>query len=47
MKKIRHILLIAAIAGLSSCGIFKKDCHCPHFSKIKPAGQTAGTNRYA
>lgn len=46
MKKIKYILLVAVIAVLSSCGIFKKDCHCPHFSKTKPAGQTAGSNRY-
>jgi hypothetical protein len=46
MKKIRYIILAAAIAGLSSCGIFKKDCHCPHFSKNKPALQTAGSSRY-
>jgi len=33
MKKAKYILLLIAIAALSSCGIFKKDCGCPHFGK--------------
>jgi len=46
MKKIKYILLAAVIASISSCGIFKKDCHCPHFSKNNPAGQITCISRY-
>jgi len=35
MKATKFLLLIIAIASLTSCGIFKKDCGCPHFGKIK------------
>ncbi|HTE01688.1 MAG TPA: hypothetical protein VK668_20510 [Mucilaginibacter sp.] len=34
MKKIKYILLLMLIASLSSCGLFKKNCNCPHFSKV-------------
>ena len=33
MKKIKYIAILVILISLSSCGIFKKDCHCPHFSK--------------
>ncbi|MES2376610.1 MAG: hypothetical protein V4553_08525 [Bacteroidota bacterium] len=29
------ILALVAILGTTSCGIFKKDCNCPHFGKVK------------
>jgi hypothetical protein len=35
MKKIKILLLFVAMAALASCGIFKKDCGCPHFGKAK------------
>ena len=36
MKKSKLILLGAIIVvSFSSCGIFKKDCGCPHFGKAK------------
>jgi len=40
------LILIGAILliSLSSCGIFKKDCGCPKFGKVKtlqPAGHIA------
>jgi hypothetical protein len=36
MKTIKYlsVALILTIA-LSSCGLFKKDCNCPHFSNAK------------
>ena len=37
MKKVRIIfaaLLLTVV--FSSCGLFKKDCHCPHFSRVSP-----------
>jgi len=36
MKK-NKILLIAlfSLLSLSSCGIFHKSCHCPHFGAIR------------
>jgi len=39
MVKNKFIVLGAMIVliGLSSCGIFKKSCNCPHFGKIKCA----------
>ncbi|HJP63317.1 MAG TPA: hypothetical protein VJ844_07725 [Mucilaginibacter sp.] len=43
MKKARYIIIAVAIAGLSSCGIFKKDCHCPHFSNNSKSKATALT----
>ncbi|MFI5160851.1 MAG: hypothetical protein ACHQHN_06215 [Sphingobacteriales bacterium] len=46
MKKIKYLLILIAIASLSSCGIFKKDCGCPHFSKNKPVTQTAPAPHY-
>ncbi|MFS2188271.1 hypothetical protein ACCC92_16455 [Mucilaginibacter sp. Mucisp84] len=39
MKKNKLVILLGALlltAG-SSCGIFHKDCGCPHFGKIKSA----------
>ncbi|WP_186461794.1 hypothetical protein [Mucilaginibacter pallidiroseus] len=45
MKRSKLLILVAAITVFaSSCGIFKKDCNCPHFGKIKvdaPAGHRA------
>jgi len=37
MVKNKFIVLGAMIVliGLSSCGIFKKSCNCPHFGKVK------------
>ncbi|WP_162499854.1 hypothetical protein [Mucilaginibacter terrigena] len=38
MKKVK--LLSAALlltAVFSSCGLFKKDCNCPHFGSVKAA----------
>ena len=36
MFKSRFILLgLAVVLSAASCGIFKKDCGCPHFGKIK------------
>jgi hypothetical protein len=46
MKKIKYALALLAIIGLSSCGIFKKDCGCPHFGKIKTVTKTAPIARY-
>jgi hypothetical protein len=38
MKKSKLILAMAIVlVSLSSCGIFKKGCGCPHFGKIKGA----------
>ena len=34
MKKVKYLLVLIIAVSLSSCGIFKKDCGCPHFSKI-------------
>jgi len=39
MKKIKYLIILIAAVSLSSCGIFKKDCGCPHFSHIKRAKQ--------
>jgi len=33
MKKVKYLVILIAAASLSSCGIFKKDCGCPHFGK--------------
>jgi len=37
MKKIKYLIAITLLASLAfnSCGIFKKGCNCPHFSKQK------------
>jgi hypothetical protein len=38
MTKSKLILAVAIVlVSLSSCGIFKKGCGCPHFGKIKCA----------
>ncbi|HWD88662.1 MAG TPA: hypothetical protein VG367_11090 [Mucilaginibacter sp.] len=47
MKKIKYIILGIIIAGLSSCGIFKKDCGCPHFGKNIPASNITSPRHYA
>ncbi len=36
MKKFKLLITAALLMSLSSCGLFKKDCSCPHFSKLKP-----------
>jgi len=38
MVKNKFIVLGAFVLlmSLSSCGIFKKGCNCPHFGKVKP-----------
>jgi hypothetical protein len=46
MKKIKYIIALLAIIGLSSCGIFKKDCGCPHFGKSKLINKTAPISHY-
>jgi thiol:disulfide interchange protein len=37
MTKSKLILLAAVMVlmSLSSCGLFKKSCNCPHFGKIE------------
>ncbi|MBC7399470.1 MAG: hypothetical protein H7289_05960 [Mucilaginibacter sp.] len=36
MLKSKLIILgLVAVIGTTSCGIFKKDCNCPHFGKVK------------
>lgn len=34
MKRIKYLIFALTCVALSSCGIFHKDCGCPHFSKI-------------
>ncbi|MGY4538728.1 hypothetical protein ACVW0P_003150 [Mucilaginibacter sp. UYNi724] len=42
MKQVKYTLAIATVTiVLSSCGIFKKDCNCPHFSHLKPSVKKA------
>ncbi|MFD0766184.1 hypothetical protein ACFQZI_15080 [Mucilaginibacter lutimaris] len=42
MKKVKYILAVAMLTvGLTSCGLFKKDCNCPHFGNIKSTAQKA------
>jgi hypothetical protein len=37
MKTIKILFIVVALAAMaSSCGIFKKDCNCPHFGMKKP-----------
>lgn len=38
LKTIAILTCAALLMSLSSCGIFKKDCGCPHFGKIKTMG---------
>ncbi|WP_170113633.1 hypothetical protein ABZR88_00310 [Mucilaginibacter yixingensis] len=46
MKKLKYILvLLAACAVISSCGIFKKNCNCPHFGMQKTAAQNLNKAR--
>lgn len=41
MLKVKIILLAGAIMlGTAGCGIFKKDCGCPHFGKLKTSTAT-------
>ena len=38
MVKSRFIILgLGLLLCLSACGIFKKDCNCPKFGKVKAA----------
>jgi len=46
MKKVKYIVLGIIVIGLSSCGIFKKDCGCPHFGKTLPAKTTIAPKHY-
>jgi hypothetical protein len=39
MRKLKFLVVMGACVAFSSCGIFKEDCHCPHFGKS--AGKTA------
>jgi len=43
MKKVKYLVILIAAASLSSCGIFKKDCGCPHFGKV-PAHTKSASN---
>jgi len=43
MKKAKYIFVLIAMIGLSSCGIFRKGCGCPHVSKIKTGTKTSST----
>jgi hypothetical protein len=43
MKKAKYIFVLVAVISLSSCGIFRKGCGCPHFSKMKADYKAAGT----
>jgi hypothetical protein len=40
MKKIVLISALALLTALSSCGIFHKNCNCPHFGKVKSTIKT-------
>jgi hypothetical protein len=40
MKKAKYIFVLVAVISLSSCGIFRKGCGCPHVSKIKADPKT-------
>jgi hypothetical protein len=42
MKKVKYLIILIAAASLSSCGIFKKDCGCPHFGKVISHSKTTG-----
>ncbi|OOQ57646.1 hypothetical protein BC343_12650 [Mucilaginibacter pedocola] len=43
MKLFKYfVILLAGSALLSSCGLFKKDCGCPHFGMRKA---TVSVNR--
>jgi hypothetical protein len=33
MRKVKIVAALAICVALSSCGIFKKSCNCPHFGK--------------
>ncbi|MGZ3819046.1 MAG: hypothetical protein ACXVB6_00535 [Mucilaginibacter sp.] len=46
MKPVKYILLLIVIASLSSCGIFKKGCGCPHFGQNKPVKETVSVASY-
>jgi hypothetical protein len=38
MKKIKYVTAALVLTIIySSCGVFKTDCHCPHFGSLKPA----------
>lgn len=43
MRKIGVMLVVAICFMVSSCGIFKKGCNCPHFGKAISA-KFAGNN---
>ncbi|MES2426369.1 MAG: hypothetical protein V4560_05320 [Bacteroidota bacterium] len=44
MLKSRLIILgLIAMLSATSCKIFKKDCGCPHFGKIKTPTQAGST----
>ncbi|MBB5397466.1 hypothetical protein HDC91_003533 [Mucilaginibacter sp. AK015] len=35
MKTVKYVIAVLVITvTLSSCGLFKKDCNCPHFGLI-------------
>ncbi|MFD2872847.1 hypothetical protein ACFS5N_10240 [Mucilaginibacter ximonensis] len=41
MIKTKFILVgLGLLLSATSCGIFKKDCGCPHFGKIKAPAKT-------
>ncbi|WP_292941462.1 hypothetical protein [Mucilaginibacter sp. 44-25] len=40
MKNVKYLCaLVVLLAATSSCGIFKKDCGCPHFGKSASASK--------
>jgi hypothetical protein len=45
MRKTKYILLLIGIVSLSSCGLFKKSCNCPHFGKNKSGKETGNVTR--
>ncbi|HVV56593.1 MAG TPA: hypothetical protein VHC47_14765 [Mucilaginibacter sp.] len=47
MKRVKYVLLFVAAVSLSSCGIVKKGCGCPHFGKIKTPETNHTAVRYA
>jgi hypothetical protein len=41
LKRKFFILGLIAVLGTTSCGIFKKDCGCPKFGKVKTQPEAA------
>jgi hypothetical protein len=46
MLKNKFVIIgLLGLLALSSCGIFHKDCGCPHFGAIKTAGKPADVQK--